>query len=124
MCNNWQAMRLYRRRSAILRAIRKPSAIGAVNLMGVALYRSSPWSCAATAPHRRGQRLLRTRLPHTPAKGLRAKVDIHAVGIPRFLQDQDVFFVLACYTSWGMFLGHAVLGLIPIKPYCLAVTII
>ena len=108
MCNNWQAMRLYRRRSAILRAIRKPSAIGAVNLMGVCCTGPLPGPVCCDRPHRRGQRLLRTRLPHTPAKGLRAKVDIHAVGIPRFLQDQDVFFVLACYTSWGMFWSRGV----------------
>jgi hypothetical protein len=71
-----------------------------------------------------GQRLRRTGLPHTPAKGLRAKAEIHAIGIPRFLQDQDVVLVLTCGTSWGMFLGHAVSGAVPIKPYGLAVAII
>src|SRR5262245_54259510 len=33
--------------------------------------------------------LRRTRLPQTPAKCPRAKVDIHAISIPRFLQDKD-----------------------------------
>src|SRR5215467_6583649 len=69
-------------------------------------------------------RLRCTGLPHTPAKGLGAKVEIHAVGIPRFLQGQDIVFVLTCSTLWGLFLGDALVGAVPIKPYCLAVTII
>jgi hypothetical protein len=39
----------------------------------------------AQPPYTCVQRLRRTGLPHTPTKGLRAQVDIHAISIPRFL---------------------------------------
>ena len=68
--------------------------------------------------------LRRTRLPQTPAKRPRAKVDIHAISIPRFLQDKDIFLVLPCSTEGGIFLGHDLSGAVTIKTYFLSLTII
>ena len=89
--------------------------------------RSCPWPSSPPFYQLREierPRLRCTGLPHTPAKGLWAKVKIHAVGIPRFLQGQDIVFVLTCGTLWALSLGDAMADLVPIKPYFLAMTII